>query len=121
LNVGGSGYRTLRSSALKTPLLPSTTALRLDVFVPPNQPNPSWFGAVQMYATCASANVFNAYIGQTELSGRPMNAFSTLAFTMPTPVRTMLSQSRSDCFFTIAVNTNPTPVAPVLDNLRLAP
>jgi hypothetical protein len=30
-------------------------------------------------------------------------------------------EPRTDCFFSIAVNTNATPVSPVLDNLRFTP
>jgi hypothetical protein len=98
-----------------------TSTLKLDVFVPGNQPNPYWLGAVQAYATCASAGLNNAYLGQVELTGKPVNAFSTIAFSVPGPVKTALGQSHPDCFLSIAVNANQTPVAPVLDNLRLAP
>jgi hypothetical protein len=118
LNVGGSGYRVLTSAPLKTPLLPLGSTLSLDFFLPSGQPNPWWFGAVQAYASCPSAGLSNVYLGQVELTGKPVNAFSTLAFAVPATILTALSQMRTDCFFTVAVNTNPTAVAPVLDNLR---
>jgi predicted outer membrane repeat protein len=70
LSVGGSGYRVVNSTALRTPLLPLTSNLRLDVFVPGSQPNPQWFGAVQLYATCASANLFSAFVGQADLTSK---------------------------------------------------
>jgi hypothetical protein len=121
LNVGGSGYRMLVSSALQTPLLPIGPTLRLDFYLPGNQPNPQWFGAVQAYASCPSAGLSNVYLGQAELTGKPTNRFSTLAFSVPANVRTALSQVRTDCFFSLAVNTNQTTVAPVIDNLRMTP
>jgi hypothetical protein len=121
LNVGGSGYRLLVSSALRTPLLPVGPTLRLDFYVPGNQPNPQWFGAVQAYVSCPSAGMHNAYLGQVELTGKPTNRFSPLAFSVPANVQTALSQARTDCFFSLAVNTNQTPVVPVVDNVRMTP
>jgi hypothetical protein len=118
IDVGGGGYRTLVSAPFQTPIAGSTQTLRLDVFVPTNPPNPYWLGAVQMYATCPSANTFNAYIGQVELTGKPLGQFSTLTFPLPAQVVTLLSGTHPDCFFSIAVNANQTPTPPVLDNLR---
>jgi hypothetical protein len=121
LAVGGSNYRFLTSAPLTTPLSPLTATLLLDVFVPGNQPNPFWLGAVQMFASCPSAGLNNVYLGQAELTGRPTNAFSTVTFTLPPNIRTALGQSRTDCFFGIGVNMNAAPTTPVLDNLRFGP
>jgi hypothetical protein len=118
LQVGGGGYRTLNSVPFATPLPGTTQTLALDVFMPPNPPNPSWLGAVQMYLTCPSANFFNQYIGEDELTGLPLNQFSTLSYPIPGPIASMLQGSHPDCFFSIAVNANQTPTPPVLDNLR---
>jgi hypothetical protein len=76
---------------------------------------------VQTYATCPTAQVHNAYIGQAELTGLPAGAFSTLEYGLPAWLRDVLSQHHDDCSFGIGVNMNPTPVNPVLDNLRFAP
>jgi parallel beta-helix repeat protein len=119
--VGSSGYRLLTSAPLTTPLSPLTATLLLDFFLPGNQPNPFWFGSVQMFASCPSAAVNNVFLGQVELTGKPTNAFSTLSFPVPANVRTALGQARTDCTFGIALNTNATPTNPVLDNLRFAP
>lgn len=121
LSVGGGGYRVINSAALQTPVAGFGPTLLLDVYVPGNQPNPYWLGAVQTYATCPSAQLYNEYIGQVELTGLPTKGFSTLAYTLPASVQGALSQAHDDCFLSIAVNTNATPVAPVLDNLRFSP
>jgi len=118
LQVGGGGYRTLNSTQFATPLPGTTQTLALDVFVPPNSPSPFWLGAVQMYLTCPSANFFNQYIGEDELTGLPVGKFSTLKYPIPAPIESMLQGSHPDCFFSIAVNANQTPTPPVLDNLR---
>jgi predicted outer membrane repeat protein len=119
--VGGSGYRLLTSAPLTTPLSPLTGALLLDVFIPGNQPNPFWLGGVQMFGSCPSAGLDNVFLGQVELTGKPTNAFSTVSFSVPANLRTALGQSRTDCFFGVAVNMNATPTTPVLDNLRFGP
>jgi len=118
MQVGGGNYRTLNSVPFATPLPGTTGTLGLDVFNPPNPPNPFWLGAVQMYLSCPSANFNNQYIGQVELTGKPLNAFSTLNFPIPAPILSVLQGSHPDCFFSIAVNANATPTPPVLDNLR---
>jgi hypothetical protein len=121
LRVGGSGFRTVTSAPLRTPPAMFSSTLRLDFFLPPNQPNSFWFGAVQMHASCPSAGVVNAYLGQVELTGKPTNQFSTLAFPLTSQVSTMLGQAHTDCYLSISLNTNATPISPVLDNLRFTP
>lgn len=119
LSVGGSAYRHVISAPFSTPPPTNGPTLRVDFFVPGNQPNQFYFGAVQLYVSCPSANLYAAYAGQVDLTGKPTNAFSTLAFPLPTAVRTAFSQVHSDCSLDFGVNTNPTPVSPVLDNVRL--
>ena len=118
LQVGGGGYRTLNSAQFATPLPGTTPTLALDVFVPPSPPNLFWLGALQMYLTCLSANFFNQYIGEDELTGLPLNKFSTLNYPIPGPIASVLQGAHPDCFFSIAVNANQTPTPLVLDNLR---
>ena len=96
-------------------------AVSLDVFVPPSQPNPNYFGAVQLYLTCPSANFWNQYIGEDELTGLPTNHYSTLRYPLPSPISAMLAGSHPDCFFNVNLNINPTPTPMFLDNLRSTP
>jgi hypothetical protein len=121
LNVAGSGYMVVNSAPFATPLTGVTSTLKLDVYVPPAQPNPFWFGAVQLYASCPSAGMNNAYLGQAELTGKPTGAFSTVSYSVPSNVRTTLLGSTNGCFFSVAVNVNATPTPVVLDNLRFTP
>ena len=95
LSVGGSGFRTVNSAPFATPLSGTTGMLGLDVFIPPAQPNPYWLGAVQMHLSCPASNFFNQYIGQVELTGRPVGAFSTLQFPIPTTILNVLTASQS--------------------------
>jgi hypothetical protein len=122
IDVPGLGYRTLiTTSAFSTPLPGTTDKLALDVFIPSGQPNPYWLGAIQMYASCPSANMNNAYIGQVELTGKPIGAYSTLSFPVPSYIRGTLGGVHPDCNFSIAVNMNQAPTAVTIDNLRFTP
>jgi hypothetical protein len=118
VDVPGSGYRVLNSVNFSTPLVGMTANLALDYFIPANPPNPYWIGAVQMYVTCPSASLNNAYIGQVELTGKPTGAYSTLTFPIPSWIRTPLAAVHSDCSFSIALYSDQMPTAPTLDNLR---
>lgn len=121
LNVAGGGYIAVDSARFATPLTGVTSTLKLDVYVPPGQPNPSWFGAVQLFASCPSGGMNNTYLGQVELTGKPTGAFSTLSYAVPSNVRTTWLGTHNDCFFSVAVNVNATPTPVVLDNLRFTP
>ena len=71
-----------------------------------------------MYLTCPSANVFNNYIGQVELTGLPQNKYSTLRFPLPSSTVSTLTSNRSDCSFSFAINVNATGRNWLFDNLR---
>ena len=118
LSVGGSGYRTINSSFFATPLAGTKPTLDIDVYIPSGQPNPSWLGAVQTYLSCPVANFNNQYIGQAELTGRPVAHFATLTYPIPPSILSMLTGTQGPCFFSVAVNMNSTPTAPVVDNIR---
>ena len=99
------------SAPFATPLAGVTSTLKLDVYVPPGQPNPYWFGAVQLFASCPSAAMNNAYLGQVELTGKPTGAFSALSYTVPSTVQTTLLGAHNDCFFSVARQREPDPDA----------
>jgi hypothetical protein len=120
LGINGQGYVPFTSAIFNTTALSVKVALSVDLFIPQNQPNPSWLGALQMYLTCPEANIFNQYIGQAELTGHPRNAFSTLRYPLPSATLSTLSQTL-DCSFGFALNVNQTNQTWILDNLRFTP
>jgi hypothetical protein len=118
MGVEGSGYMTIES-----PLFPSDDAghvskLLVDLFVPTGQPNPYWLGSLQSFLECPSANLFNAYVGQVELTGRPIGQFSTLSFSLPPNVAGTLAGNWNDCKIRLGLNVNQTGQVWVLDKLR---
>jgi hypothetical protein len=121
LGVRGQGFMSINGAAFTTSGLVTNSAASVDLFIPTNQPNPSWLGALQMYLSCPSGNVFNQYIGQVELTGKPTGRYSTLRFPLPAVTRSTLAQALSDCSFSFALNVNATGQAWSLDNLRFTP
>jgi uncharacterized protein YjbI with pentapeptide repeats len=118
LNV--ANYTELESVALGAlGTVPDT--LYLDVSLPSNQVNPWWFGAIQMYATVPSANLFNEFFAQNELTGKPVGSFFTLAFKLNDRVKQALASNPSDLRLKISINVPAGNGAYLLDALRFQP
>jgi FtsP/CotA-like multicopper oxidase with cupredoxin domain len=118
VSLNAKGYVPLKGRTFEL-----TTALgssvSLDFFLPSQQANPSWYGAVQLYVDCPSKNVNNAFVGQVELTGKTLNAFNKLTFPVSTAIKNSVGSSCSDFNFSLAVNvpTNATGTY-LIDNLQ---
>ena len=119
LAVTGQGWMEINSIPFSTSTLTGVTPiLAYDLFIPVNPPNPYWIGATQLYVTCPSANVFNRYIGQVGLTGKPLGAFSTISYALPADIVSMFNGSFQDVSLKIVLNVNRHPQPFVLDNIR---
>jgi hypothetical protein len=119
LGIEGQGYMSIAGSTFTTQGLAVGTQASVDLFIPANQPNQFYLGALQMFLSCPSGAVNNQYIGQVELTGKPQNRYSTLRFPLSAAVRANLTRNLTDCSFTFGLNANPTGRKWLLDNLRL--
>jgi hypothetical protein len=100
--------------------LSTGTALEVDLLLPTTQPNPFWFGAMQMFVSAPAEGVFNQFLGEDELTGLPLGTFVTESFAVPTFVASALQgRTYSDLTLTIVLNV---PFAGtgtyLLDNVR---
>jgi arabinan endo-1,5-alpha-L-arabinosidase len=91
----------------------------VDIQLPTTQANPGWAGAVQLYLESASASVYNAWVGQVELTGLPLGTFTTLKFTVPASVAEPLRAGVKDLKVKLALNVPSTTAVYLLDNLRI--
>lgn len=91
----------------------------VDLLLPTQQPNPWWYGAVQLYLTSPSANVYNAYIGQVELTGLPLGTFQSLEFHVPAWIAERLKDGVNDLSVRLALNVPGSSQTYLLDNLRI--
>lgn len=120
------GYTRLDSVALSSthPQLARIDAgatLNLDLQLPTQQANPFWFGAVQAYISAPSRNVYNAYLGQVELTGMRTGIYTTLHFRIPDAVASALKGATySDLTIGVVINVpNDTTGVYIVDNLRV--
>jgi hypothetical protein len=94
------------------------TRLIVDLWVPSNQPNPTFFGNLSVIVSSPSAGVNAVSLGTLALTSRPTNQFSQFEFNLPTAVRNALDGSASDVTvkLTLAVNAGSGPW--YIDNVR---
>ncbi len=121
LGVRGSGFIPIVGAPFSTVGLATNNALSVDLFIPGGQPNPFYLGALQMHLSCPSGGVSNQYIGQVELTGKPLNQYSTLRFSLPQAVRSTLARQLNDCSLALSLNVNQTGNTWMLDRLRFTP
>jgi FtsP/CotA-like multicopper oxidase with cupredoxin domain len=118
VSLAARGFVELRGRQFNlTAALPSH--ITLDFFLPSQQPNPFFFGAVQMYADCPSKGVNNAFLSQVDLTGKPTGRFNTLTFPVPAATRSAVGSSCEDFNLRVTVNvpSNATGTY-LLDNIR---
>ena len=101
--VNAQGFVSLKSRPF--PLTGAlSSSLALDFFLPTQQPNPNFFGQVQLVVDCPSKGVQSAFIGQVDLTGRTLGAFNRLNFPVPANIASSIGSSCDD--FDVAVNIN---------------
>jgi hypothetical protein len=101
-NVAGNAQLT--SVPLST-LGSVSSNLSLRILLPTSQPNPFWYGNVQLAVDAPSRGVHSAFIGQKDLTGLPLGSFQTLNFSVPPAVVSALgSGPYSDLRFILTLN-----------------
>jgi hypothetical protein len=122
LSIPAAGYTQIRSRTFAgSEVGPVTSRLTLDVRVPSNQQNPSWFGDVQAYFSSPSAGLNNLYIGQVSLGGAFFDEYGVVTFTLPASVVGALGANRTDCQLTLALNAGSNGARYQFDHLAFAP
>jgi hypothetical protein len=113
LAVNGTGWVTITSIPLSAADIRASagagadlSSVAYDLYIPLPQPNPFWIGATQMYLSAPSAGVYNAYLGQDELTGQPQQQFVTEHFSVPAYAMTALTGGANDVTLTIVLNVN---------------
>jgi hypothetical protein len=113
------GWTEIQSVPFSSAGLGAPTArVRLDLWIPPNQPNPFWVGQLQMVVSAPSAGVYSAYVGQAELTGLPHSTFSTIELTLPSQVAAVINSVHADVSIKIVLNVNNGSGPYYLDNAR---
>jgi len=117
-----NGFTPLASTALST-LVGVSPTLAWDVMLPTTQPNPNFFGTAQTYVNCPSRGINSVFLGQVELTGKPLNVWNTVTFPLTNALITSLLQGGyTDLTITVVINV-PVPTTGLyrIDNLRFVP
>lgn len=117
-----NGYTPLVSVPLST-LAQVSSVLAVDVMLPSYQPNPQWLGTMQVTLNAPSRSLYSQFLGQVELTGKPLNVWNTVTFPMNNRyITALLNGGYSDLAITIALNVQvPTTGTYYVDNLRFIP
>jgi hypothetical protein len=117
-----NGYTPLASTPLST-LSTVGPTLAVDVMLPKNQANPYWYGTMQVYLNCPSRSIYSQFLGQVELTGKPLGVWNTVSFSVNSGyISSLLSAKYSDLVITVVLNVQvPTAATYYIDNLRFLP
>lgn len=117
-----TGYKVLQSPAVNQSAVGGLGFVTLDALISATQSNPWWVGAVQVYIEVPSRGLWNQWVGQWELTGRPQGVWQSLHLPIPSNITSQLQGANySDLKVRIAVNLNPGSGPLLLDNLRFDP
>jgi len=121
LAVQASGSVMLASPAMSVSSA-LTGAISYDLFLPPEQPDPFWFGATRLYLSCPSRGIVDALAGEADLTALGTSQFNTVAFTISDPATLgALAQGCADLSFYIALDVPSDQTGTyLLDNLNVA-
>jgi len=120
LAVQGHGYSVITSKPLSSLGADVSSNVSLDFLLPAQQVNQWWYGSLQLFVTMPSKGIHNAYVGQQELTGLPLNVFNRVTFTLPPDLLTALHGAYEDLQFSIGLNVpSGSPGNYLLDNLNV--
>jgi DNA-binding protein YbaB len=99
------------------------TRMIVDLWVPSNQPNPTFFGTLSATISAPSAGVNGVSLGSLGLTGRAVNRFNQFEFPLPTAVRAALDGNATDVSLKLTLSANVGSGPWYIDNVRflLAP
>jgi hypothetical protein len=97
------------------------TRFLVDLWIPSNQPNPTFVGSLNAIIMIPSAGINIANLGAIQLTGLPQNQFRTLEFLMPANLRTALDGNFNDVSIRLVLNVNSGSGPWYIDNVRFAP
>lgn len=119
LSVHGSGYVEVSSPIFHTDELDTVTqTLAIDVLLSQAQSNPWWRGDLGVFVSIPSAGIYHEWVGRAGFETLTPGTWGTVAVSLPSALRQALSGSHPDAQLHIAVNTNNSAGATLLDNVR---
>ena len=114
-----TGSTDVVSAKFSADLAPNgATRMIVDLWVPSNQPNPTFFGNFNLQISIPSAGINALSLGTLGLTGRPTNQFSQFEFPLPANVQTALNGTASDVSLKLVLSINSGSGPWYIDNVR---
>jgi hypothetical protein len=102
LSVTNNGYTTVQSIPMAAPTTVGNW-VAVDIYLP-TPASQSYAGALQAYVQIPSQNLYNAYLGQQELTGLPTNQWITLIFPVSASAQQPVLAAKNDLQLIFAIN-----------------
>ncbi|WP_158502484.1 hypothetical protein [Vitiosangium sp. GDMCC 1.1324] len=117
--VTPTAFNAIISSNFSTAgLTPVGNKVKVDLFVSPVQPNPSWVGTAEVLISIPSAGIHNQWVGNVVLNSLPRGAFSTLQFPLQASTVAALNTAPNDVSLQLNLNVTVGSGPYYLDNVR---
>ena len=104
LAVNGPGWQFVLTSDPFGPLPMVDDDVSVAIKLPEEQPNPWWYGQLQLYVESRALGLYNRFVGIAELTGLPTGEYVTVNFALPPDVRALLQGNYNDLKVTLALN-----------------
>jgi len=116
LSISGIGYADIVSVPLAS-LGNVSNTISYKLLLPAEQPNPWWYGETKLQIDIPSQGIHNAFIGQRDLTGLPLDTFNTISYTLPAEIVAALRSRYTDLRFKIVLNVPQSTHHYLLDEL----
>jgi hypothetical protein len=120
MGLAGPSYRYVTSRKLSS-LGNIAGSVTMDIRLPTQQPNPQWYGNVQLFVSIPSRSVSNQWAATRELTGLATGSWVSLSATLDPAVVTKLRQTYTDLTISIALNVPQGAGTYLFDNMRFPP
>jgi hypothetical protein len=104
LAIANPGYAVITSRTLGTLGDGVASLIGFDIQIPDLQPNPYWFGTVQLFLNLPSRGINNFMLGQQDLTYQPRGIFRRVEFPLSTAVQSALNGTYGDLQFSLVLN-----------------
>src|SRR5512133_2095306 len=114
-----SGFTYAQLTSVPTAVEAIRNVVSVDVQIPVQQPNPWYYGMLQLSLSAPSKGINNQYIGQKDLKQLTPGQFVQVDFPIPSNIQAQLANGASDLSVTLSTAVPAGAGTHLFDNLQL--